>query len=57
MQIGCYFTSSVASNGVSKRGAAVSAVLLLSGLRSKTFNQNKVFSKNYKIYNGNFKGH
>lgn len=57
MQIGCYFTSSVASNGVSKRGAAVSTVLLLSGLRSKTFNQNKVFSKNYKIYNGNFKGH
>lgn len=57
MQIGCYFTSSVTRNGVSKRGAAVSAVLLLSGLRSKTFNKNEVFSKNYKIYNENFKGH
>lgn len=58
MQVGYYFTSSGARNGVPKRGATnCICCCFYQSSGEKPSTKTKYNSKNYKIYNGNFKGH
>lgn len=57
MQIGWYFRPSVSKNGVYKRGPAVISCCFYQDSGAKASIQTKNFLRNYKTYNGNFKGH